>query len=1387
MSPLLSLEVVVARVFVSHASQDHLLAAELHDWLAGGGHSVFLDQHLQDGLALGEDWEQRLYERLRWADAVVCLITSEYCNSVWCAAEVGIARFQGCRLLPLQAEAGCVHPLLVPSRHQYTDWVGDPVRAREALSEALRRTGGTGGWDWPGGRSPFPGLRRFDTELQRVFFGRTNEIAALAAQLRSPADAAGGGVLLVVGPSGCGKSSLLRAGLGPVIDNEPGWLTLPAVVPGRDPIAKLARELAREAKDVGLDWTFSFARDQLNNDDGLAVLSNELLVASDKQQLLCMVDQAEELITMAPAPARSQFADLLRPALADSVEVVGTLRPEFLASVLNSPELADLPARTFALRPLSRAALPSVIEGPARLADLKVDPELLAELVNDAGDGQALPLLAYALAALAEGVPPGGELSAARYNELGGVQGALIQQADAALAEAVSANHRTPDQVIGGLLRLVWIDDDGHPTRWLVDRGELPAPVLADLEPFTVRRLLTTDMESGNVIIGVTHEAFLTSWPPLTAAINAHTAALRSRRTVELAAAEWGGAGCPPNQLWEGNQLAAAVGATAARIKVVRASDHDPAGNVPSESSRSASRQPHLQRVLVTENVELSPRGREFLFRSIVRDRSRRWRAVTVLVVLLVLAIAAAAVAVVQQQATKEQKQLAQQQKQVAQQQQRIATARQLITEASTSLNDDPLEALQLDIAAVGIQNDPETRGSLVSSLMSTPYAGVLHAHKGLVDALTFNPAGDLMLSCSDDTMCRLWKYQARNLATPLGSPFPQGANVNAVAFTADGKIIATGLADGMVRLWGIVDPGSPTLLGAMKAHSGEVRGVRITKDGIMLTAGEDGFLRVWNITKPENPVLLGKPLAAHQDLLRSLAISPNGKIAATGGTDATLRLWQIDQDRTAPLGPPLKAHGPGMVRAIAFSSDGGRLATASDDHTALVWNVADPRHALPIGPHLVGHEDEVTSVAFHPKDRNQLITGSDDQTVRRWSVAQPAHPKQLGRALTGAHDEVYSVAYTPDITMAAAGVRDGTIIFWNLQGVLPAPHGAPLVGHEEGVDPVVFSATGNFLATASEDGMVKLWSVADGSLISTLHHDDEVTAAAFSPDKPNVFASGSGPEIYLWDLTNPAHPRSLGAPLPAHEEAVVSLAFCSRRHLLIAGDEGGQVWIWNLADLAHPVLVGTPLEGNPDAVDSVACSAHGRLLAVAGTGLVKLWSLDDAENPALLDQLTAGHGESINAVTFSPDGLTMAAAGDDGDVILWDVKGTPVTPIGPPLRAHGDPVTSVAFSPNDSRLFASASEDQTAQMWDLSDRADPLPLGPPLVGHRSAVNSVAIGPNEMVGTGSDDKTARLWTTAGLDQIREDPIGHACMRTSIGFDPDEWKSQIPGLPYQKTC
>jgi hypothetical protein len=107
----------------------------------------------------------------------------------------------------------------------------------------------------------------------------------------------------------------------------------------------------------------------------------------------------------------------------------------------------------------------------------------VARLVTDTDTGEALPLLAFALEQLADGVGRGGHLSATRYEQLGGVQGALVRQAEGALADACAASGRSTGEVIGGLLRLVTVDEQGRPTRWRVDRAELPEPVRSELAP----------------------------------------------------------------------------------------------------------------------------------------------------------------------------------------------------------------------------------------------------------------------------------------------------------------------------------------------------------------------------------------------------------------------------------------------------------------------------------------------------------------------------------------------------------------------------------------------------------------------------------------------------------------------------------------------------------------------------------------------------------------------------------------------------------------------------------------------------------------------------------------------------------------------------------------
>jgi TIR domain len=82
----------VARVFISYATPDHQLAEDVLAWLVEDGHELFLDHDLHAGLAVGERWPERLYGRLRWADAVVPIVTQACLTSTWCAAEISVER-----------------------------------------------------------------------------------------------------------------------------------------------------------------------------------------------------------------------------------------------------------------------------------------------------------------------------------------------------------------------------------------------------------------------------------------------------------------------------------------------------------------------------------------------------------------------------------------------------------------------------------------------------------------------------------------------------------------------------------------------------------------------------------------------------------------------------------------------------------------------------------------------------------------------------------------------------------------------------------------------------------------------------------------------------------------------------------------------------------------------------------------------------------------------------------------------------------------------------------------------------------------------------------------------------------------------------------------------
>ncbi|RYP50627.1 hypothetical protein DL768_003909 [Monosporascus sp. mg162] len=144
--------------------------------------------------------------------------------------------------------------------------------------------------------------------------------------------------------------------------------------------------------------------------------------------------------------------------------------------------------------------------------------------------------------------------------------------------------------------------------------------------------------------------------------------------------------------------------------------------------------------------------------------------------------------------------------------------------------------------------------------------------------------------------------------------------------------------------------------------------------------------------------------------------------------------------------------------------------------------------------------------------------------------------------------------------------------------------------------------------------------------------------------------------------------------------------------------------------------------------------------------------------------QTLEGHGDSVTSVAFSPDSSRIASGSRDHTIKIWDAKS------GKELRtleSHGDSVTSVAFSPDGSHIV-SGSGDDTVKIWDAKSGKEVRTLK----GHGSSVISVAFSPDgSRIVSGSSDGTLKIWDAKSGEDIRT-LKGHGGSVTSVAFSPN---------------
>ena len=140
-------------------------------------------------------------------------------------------------------------------------------------------------------------------------------------------------------------------------------------------------------------------------------------------------------------------------------------------------------------------------------------------------------------------------------------------------------------------------------------------------------------------------------------------------------------------------------------------------------------------------------------------------------------------------------------------------------------------------------------------------------------------------------------------------------------------------------------------------------------------------------------------------------------------------------------------------------------------------------------------------------------------------------------------------------------------------------------------------------------------------------------------------------------------------------------------------------------------------------------------------------------------------HGSPVHSVAFSPvDASLIASAGEDGTIKLWNLW----SDTGTTLRGHNAQVNSVAFSSNGA-LLASGSDDHECKLWDVQNRQTIATLQHITGWNRSQVKAVAFSPDgQLLATAGWD--VKLWEVSNQTEIAT--LQHDEWVWAVAFSPN---------------
>lgn len=268
----------------------------------------------------------------------------------------------------------------------------------------------------------------------------------------------------------------------------------------------------------------------------------------------------------------------------------------------------------------------------------------------------------------------------------------------------------------------------------------------------------------------------------------------------------------------------------------------------------------------------------------------------------------------------------------------------------------------------------------------------------------------------------------------------------------------------------------------------------------------------------------------------------------------------------------------------------------------------------------------------------------------------------------------VYSVDVNETGLIASASGNQ--ILFWDNKYCVDS-----LNGHTNAIKSISFSHDGQFIASASIDNTVKVWSVTEKKTIKTFgEHHEGVNKVEFSISDNYIISAGYDGKLYIWDWKNENDLK---------EFDVKHTAFSiNTSDILVFVDTTCHLNLYDLNSLSMIKIIGHYC-GLP------VFHPNGKILAIR-TNNGNLQFID-IYSGKLLSVLDIKHETSYDPFVFTPDGNYIVAGIWGGSIEVWDWKEKRLV-----RTLHGTFGTSTnEFSFNKENQLLSASGDQSVKIWD--------------------------------------------------------------------------------------